>query len=62
MIHMRPTLRSNFCYYLQVCFKRFKVILDIQEEFGSRFGAAEILTIIGVQKCIFLAKSENLTK
>ena len=37
------------------------MILHISNVFGSRGGAIEIMTMIGVQKCQFLAKSENWT-
>ena len=42
-------------------FERFLRIISISKLFGSRGGGIEILTIIGVQKCQFLAKSENWT-
>ena len=51
-----PNLRSNFCYYRRL--KRFQMILHISNVFGSRGGATEILTMISVQKCHFLAVSE----
>ena len=35
--------------------------LRISKVFGSRGGATEILTVISVQKCQFLAISENWT-
>ena len=41
--------------------ERFKKILCISEIFGSRGGGIQILTLIGVRKCQFLAKSENLS-
>ena len=50
--HIRPNLRSNFGNHM---------ILWISEFIGSRDGGIEILTMMGVQKCHFLAKSENLT-
>ena len=37
------------------------MILRISKVFGSRDGATEILTMICVQKCGFLAISENWT-
>ena len=37
------------------------MILRISKVFGSRGGATEILTIISVQKCQFLAISEDWT-
>ena len=37
------------------------MFLCISEIFRSRGGGIEILTMIGVQKCQFLAISENLT-
>ena len=36
-------------------------MLCMSEIFWSRGGVIEILTMIGVQKCQFLAKSENWT-
>ena len=56
IFHIRPNLRSNFYYYR--CLKRFKMNLCISKVFGSRGGATEILTVISVQKCQFLAISE----
>ena len=56
-IHIRPNLRSNFGNHTSL--ERFKKILYILEFFGSRDGGIEILTIIGVQKCQYLAQSEN---
>ena len=58
IFNIRPNLRSNFCY----CNRRlesFKMILRKSIVFGSRGGATEILTMISVQKCHFLAISEN---
>ena len=47
----------QFCNHRRL--ERFKKIICISEIFGSRGGGIEILTMIGVQKCQFLAKSEN---
>ena len=57
IIHIRPNLRSNFCNHRRL--KRFQKNLCISKLFGSRGGGIEILTMIGVQKRLFLAKSEN---
>ena len=57
IIHIRPNLRSNFGNHRRL--ELFKKIICISEIFGSRGGGIEILTMIGVQKCQFLAKSEN---
>ena len=55
----RPNLRSNFCNHIRLdCFQR---IISISKLFGTRGGGIEILTIVGMQKCQFLAKSENWT-
>ena len=57
--HIRPNLRSNFCYYRrQEC---FKINLRILKVSGSWGGASEILTMISVQKCQFLAISGDWT-
>ena len=57
-IHIRPNLWSNFGNH--TCLERFKKILCISS-FGLRGGGVEIMTMIGVQNCQFLAKSENWT-
>ena len=57
VIYIRPNLRSNFGNHIQL--ERFKKIICISEIFGSRGGGIQILTLIGVRKCQFLAKSEN---
>ena len=57
IIHIRPNLRSNFGNHTHL--ERFKNIFCISEIFGSRGGGIEILTMIGVQTCKFLVKSEN---
>ena len=59
IIHIRPNLRSNF--WNQRRYGRFQRILCISKLFGSRGEGIEILTIINVQKCQFLAKSRNWT-
>ena len=56
---VHPNLRSSFCNHRRL--ERFQKILCISKLFGSRGGGIEILTLIGVQKCQFLAKSENWT-
>ena len=59
IINIRPNLRSNFCNHRRLeCFQK---ILRISTLFWSRVGGIEILTMIGVQKCQFLVKSESLT-
>ena len=55
IFYISSNLRSNFCYYSRL--ERFKMILRISNVFGSRGGATEILTMISVQKCQFLAIS-----
>ena len=55
--HIRPNLTSNFCNHR--CSEHFKKILCISKVFGSWSGGIEILTMIGVQKCQFLAESES---
>ena len=57
IFHIRPNFRSNFCYYRRL--ESFKMILRISIVFGSRGRATEMLTMISVQKCHFLAISEN---
>ena len=57
IIHIRPKLRSNFGSQTRV--EHFKKILCLSKIFGSRGGGMEILAMMGVQKCQFLAKSEN---
>ena len=59
IIDIRPNHRSNFCNHR--CLKRFKKIFCISKVFGSWGWGIEILTMIGVQKCQFLAKSESWT-
>ena len=59
IIHKCPNLRSNFGNHSRL--ERFKMILFISKIFGSRGKGMEILTIIGVQKCQILVKSENWT-
>ena len=58
-IHIRSNLRYNFGNHTYL--ERFKKILCISEIFGSRGGDIEILTMIDVQKCQFLAISEIWT-
>ena len=57
IFHIRPNLRSNFCYYRRL--ESFKMILRVSIVFGSRGRATEMMTMISVQKCHFLAISEN---
>ena len=52
-------LWSYFYYYRRS--ERFKMNLRTSKVFGSRDGATEILTMISVQKCHFLAISEDCT-
>ena len=59
IIHIYPNLSSNFGNHPRL--ERFMKILCISEIFGLRGGGIEIMTMIGVQKCQFLAKSENGT-
>ena len=55
----RPNLQPNFGNHTHL--ERFNKILCISKSFGSRGGGIEILTMIGVQICQFLAKSDNRT-
>ena len=47
------------CYYRRS--EPFKMNLCLSKVFGSRGGATEILTMISVQKCQFLAISQDWT-
>ena len=60
IINICPNLWSNLFYHR--ISDRFQKILCISKLFGSRGGGLEILTMISVQKCQFLAKSEDWTK
>ena len=54
---IHPNLQSNIGNHIGIeCFKKILCISDI---FGSRGGGIEILSMIDVKKCQFLAKSEN---
>ena len=52
-------IRSNFPYHRRL--ERFQKILCISKLFRSRCWGIKILTMIDVQTCRFLAKSENWT-
>ena len=57
--YIRPILRSNVCYHRRLeCYKK---ILCITKVIGSRGGGKEILTMKGVQKRQFSAKSGSWT-
>ena len=57
--HIRPNLRFNFCKHSRL--EHFQKILCISKLFGSRVVGIEILTMICMQKCQFLANLENWT-
>ena len=59
IIHICPNLRSNFCIHRPL--QHFQRILCISKRFGLRGEGLEILTMISVQKCHFLANLENWT-
>ena len=46
-------------FYNHRCLEHFKKILCITKVFGSRGGGIKILTMIGVQKSQFSAKSKS---
>ena len=57
IIHIRPNLRFNFCNHTRL--KRLKKILCKSKLLRSRGGGIKMLTMVGVQICQFLAKSDN---
>ena len=59
IIHIRPNLQPKFGNHTHL--EHFRKILCISKSFGARGGGKEILTMIGVQICQFLAKSDNGT-